>query len=86
MIMIRFFQRNEVIKSRKVDFRVETETFGPFNFSTPTVHSSKNLRRKQNFEAFVVRIIPKKSVGYKRLSHVKFNRQRIFDNEIWFQN
>ena len=46
----------EESKSRKEGIRVETATFGPFDFSTPTVHSSKDLRRKQNFEAFVVRM------------------------------
>jgi len=49
-------QRVEESKRRKEGVRVEIATFGLFDFSTPTLHSSKNLRRKQNFEAFVIRI------------------------------
>ena len=48
-------QRVEESKRRKGGVRVEIATFGLFDFSTPTLHSSKNLRRKQNFEAFVIR-------------------------------
>jgi len=44
-------------KSRKEGVRVETATFGLFDFSTPAVNSSKNSCRKQNFEAFVLRIV-----------------------------